>query len=50
VKSIDEYQQIIEQLLRAELGIQRYWSYIVTKPIKAMQGVPVRALVETSGT
>jgi Lrp/AsnC family transcriptional regulator, regulator of ectoine-degradation genes len=43
--SIEAYQAMFEQLLRADLGIQRYWSYIVTKPIKPFTGIPVMRLL-----
>lgn len=46
VRTIDEYQDVIERLLRADLGIQRYWSYVVTKPIKPFSGMPIGELLE----
>lgn len=49
VRTIDDYQVIIEQLLRAELGIQRYWTYIVTKPVKPFAGVPITTLLADEG-
>ncbi len=47
VPSIDAYQSLIEQLLRADVGIQRYWSYIVTKPIKPFTGFPLDRLLKS---
>lgn len=45
VHNIDEYQSLIERLLNEELGIQRYWSYLVTKREKAFRGLPLAALL-----
>jgi Lrp/AsnC family transcriptional regulator of ectoine degradation len=47
LSSVDSYQALIERLLQAELGIQRYWSYIVTKSIKPFTGVPISLLART---
>jgi Lrp/AsnC family transcriptional regulator, regulator of ectoine-degradation genes len=45
LRNIEQYQHLVEQLLQAELGIQRYWSYVVTKPIKPFGGVPLDLLL-----
>lgn len=45
IPRIEDYQRLIERLLEADVGIQRYWTYIVTKPIKPFAGVPVAQLV-----
>lgn len=45
VARIDAYQAIMEYLLRPEFGIQRYWSYVVTKPVKPFTGLPLTRLV-----
>jgi Lrp/AsnC family transcriptional regulator of ectoine degradation len=45
VRNIEEYQTLIERLLQGELGIQRYWSYVVTKPAKPFTGLPVAHLL-----
>lgn len=38
---IDHYQRFIDRLLQEDLGIERYFTYIVTKAIKTAQaGVP----------
>lgn len=48
VANIDAYQAAIEKALRADLGIERYWTYVVTKSIKPYAGVPLgRLLAET---
>lgn len=40
-RSIENYQQTIESVLEAEVGIRRYWSHVVTKPIKRFSGIPL---------
>jgi Lrp/AsnC family transcriptional regulator of ectoine degradation len=39
-RDIDHYQRFIDQLLLEDLGIERYFTYIVTKVIKEATGVP----------
>jgi Lrp/AsnC family transcriptional regulator of ectoine degradation len=36
-ESIDQYQRLIDSWLTADLGIERYFTYIVTKTIKHKQ-------------
>jgi Lrp/AsnC family transcriptional regulator of ectoine degradation len=38
---IDTYQQLIDRLLRAQLGIDRYFTYIVTRTVKSAPQAPV---------
>jgi Lrp/AsnC family transcriptional regulator of ectoine degradation len=45
VRSIEEYQALIEQLLQAEIAIHRYWSYVVTKAAKPYTGMPLNTLL-----
>lgn len=42
---IDEYQNLIDRLLAVDIGISRYFTYIVTKPIKSERGYPLRELL-----
>ncbi|KQW52644.1 MULTISPECIES: Lrp/AsnC family transcriptional regulator [Ensifer] len=42
---IDAYQRLIDALLDRELGIARYFTYIVTKTVKEDPVVPVSVLV-----
>lgn len=44
VKQIDDYQRLIDGLLDADLGVDRYFTYIVTKPVKQLPGLPLYAL------
>lgn len=41
VTSIDEYQRTLEDLLNQCIGINRYYTYIVTKNIKEYSGMPL---------
>ncbi|MCR8725720.1 Lrp/AsnC family transcriptional regulator [Frigidibacter sp. ROC022] len=34
-RDIDSYQRLIDSLLDARIGLARYYSYIVTKPVKS---------------
>jgi Lrp/AsnC family transcriptional regulator of ectoine degradation len=36
-RDIDHYQRFIDALLMDELGIERYFTYIVTKVVKNLQ-------------
>ncbi|HEX9906763.1 MAG TPA: Lrp/AsnC family transcriptional regulator [Propylenella sp.] len=44
VPDIDAYQRLIDRLLEAGLGIERYYSYVVTKTVKAGVALPLRRL------
>jgi Lrp/AsnC family transcriptional regulator of ectoine degradation len=43
---IDHYQRLIDGLLSAHIGIERYFTYIVTKTVKRFTGYPVQQLLE----
>jgi Lrp/AsnC family transcriptional regulator of ectoine degradation len=45
---IDAYQRLIDRLLSEDLGIDRYFTYVVTKTIKA-SGFPLQILDEPGG-
>jgi Lrp/AsnC family transcriptional regulator of ectoine degradation len=38
---IDAYQRLIDRLLTAEIGIERYFTYVVTRPIKTAAQPPI---------
>lgn len=44
--SIEAYQNLIDGLLSAHLGIGRYFTYIVTKPVKPARGAPLEHLLD----
>jgi len=45
-RSVSQYQEIIENLLERNLGIDKYFSYIVIKPVVEKHAYPIRDLVE----
>lgn len=49
VAHVDSYQKAIEKVLQANLGIERYWTYVVTKTPKPFAGVPVGHLLAETG-
>lgn len=49
-KNILEYQSIVESLLDMDLGIEKYFSYVVIKQVKRGQGYPLAALVPSPET
>ncbi len=40
-RDIDSYQRLVDRLLEAEIGLARYFTYIVTKTIKSGELPPV---------
>lgn len=44
-RDIDSYQSLMDGLLEAGLGIARYYSYIVTKEVKAPAGAPIESIL-----
>jgi Lrp/AsnC family transcriptional regulator of ectoine degradation len=46
---VDTYQRLIEDLLERNIGIERYYSYIVTKPVKRFSGYPLEEMVNLDG-
>lgn len=46
---IDHYQRVIDGLLTAEVGIDRYFTYIVTKQVKTAHGMPLVHLLQRAG-
>ena len=45
---IDAYQRLVDRLLEEEVGIDRYFSYVVTKTIKAT-GFPLEIVATDAG-
>lgn len=43
-RDIDAYQRFVDELLAQEIGIERYFTYIVTRTIKDDPGFPVALL------
>ena len=42
---IDAYQRLIDSMLDARIGLSRYFTYIVTKPVKGPDGPPLDILL-----
>jgi Lrp/AsnC family transcriptional regulator of ectoine degradation len=47
-RDIDAYQRLVDGLLEREIGIDRYFTYIVTKTVKEEIVIPVAELLPTS--
>ena len=45
-RDIDAYQDLIDTFLDARIGVRRYFSYIMTKEVKAPTAPPLQALLE----
>jgi DNA-binding Lrp family transcriptional regulator len=45
-RGVSQYQEIMENLLDRNLGIDKYFSYIVIKPVVEKHAVPIQDLVE----
>lgn len=43
---VDAYQRFMDELLESDMGVDRYFSYIVTKPVKQEQAVSLAVLTE----
>lgn len=44
-RDLEDYQKLIEDLLAAKIGVRRYYSYVVTAPVKDTP-LPVTAVAE----
>lgn len=47
VPTINDYQHLVDAMLNADVGLKRYYTYIVTKNIKVQSGVPEAVLKST---
>lgn len=48
-RSIDSYQRLMDSLLERGLGMRRYFTYVVTKPVKEGSPPPIDVLFEPAG-
>ena len=46
-RDIDAYQRLIDEMLDARIGLSRYFTYIVTKPVKGNGPPPFDALMSS---
>jgi Lrp/AsnC family transcriptional regulator of ectoine degradation len=44
-RDVDSYQRLIDRLLIDDIGIDRYFTYIVTKPVKDSADLPLDRLL-----
>lgn len=47
---IDTYQRVVDRMLEDDVGLKRYYTYIVTKPIKNEQVSPLSSFSPTSNS
>ncbi|MCW8843888.1 MAG: Lrp/AsnC family transcriptional regulator [Rhodobacteraceae bacterium] len=47
-RDIDAYQRLIDAMLDARIGLSRYFTYVVTKPVKGGGGAPFDILLSES--
>jgi Lrp/AsnC family transcriptional regulator of ectoine degradation len=40
-RDIDSYQRLVDHLLEARVGLTRYFTYVVTKPVKQSAALPL---------
>jgi Lrp/AsnC family transcriptional regulator, regulator of ectoine-degradation genes len=45
-RDIDAYQRLIDEMLDARIGLARYFTYVVTKPVKGPSPPPIEALLD----
>ncbi|MCF4097254.1 Lrp/AsnC family transcriptional regulator [Maritalea mediterranea] len=45
-KDIDAYQRLIDEMLEAKIGLARYFTYFVTKPVKQGGVPPIAELLD----
>lgn len=48
-RDIDSYQRLIDDLLAQKVGLARYFTYVVTKPVKDGGALPFDALLAEPG-
>lgn len=48
-RDIDSYQRLVDNLLEARTGIARYFTYVVTKPVKQSAALPLDLLIDGKG-
>jgi Lrp/AsnC family transcriptional regulator of ectoine degradation len=48
-RDIDSYQRLVDHLLEARTGLTRYFTYVVTKPVKQSARLPLGLLLGGEG-
>ncbi|MEH6403744.1 MAG: Lrp/AsnC family transcriptional regulator [Sneathiella sp.] len=41
---VDAYQRRVDEMLEADIGLRRYYTYVVTKPVKDVSVIPLSIL------
>ncbi|HSS63222.1 MAG TPA: Lrp/AsnC family transcriptional regulator [Gammaproteobacteria bacterium] len=49
-RNINAYQQLIDRLLDRNIGLMRYFTYVVTKEVKSVSSLPLQRLLEDDPT
>lgn len=49
-RDIDSYQRLIDTLLAGKTGLARYYTYVVTKPVKSRSKLPLDILMQRPRT
>lgn len=44
--TIDDYQRFVDSILKEDIGLKRYYTYVVTKHVKSMAIPPLSALLD----
>lgn len=47
-RDIDHYQNLIDDMLAQDIGIDRYFTYIVTKAVKQSRFIPIQQILDTN--
>lgn len=48
-RDIDAYQRLVDHLLESKVGLVRYFTYVVTKPVKQNRRFPLESLLNPDG-
>ena len=48
--NVDQYQNLIEKMLSDDIGVERYFTYIVTKVVKSTSSVPIASILGSDGS
>jgi Lrp/AsnC family transcriptional regulator of ectoine degradation len=48
-RDVERYQALVDRMLDAQVGVDRYFTYIVTKPVKAAHQLPLETLLAEAG-
>ena len=46
VRNIDRYQAMMEAMLESDIGVEKYFSYVVLKTVIDLESVPLASLIE----